>query len=130
MDNYYDEISASEMINKIYENINKTEFKTKKIINIWKYAVESVKSNSLNGDNLGKKISAHSQVIDLKNGILFIEVDHSGWIQIIKTYQQYLKKYINSAIPELKIDSIAFDVKGVQSSKAKFEFFDAIKNID
>lgn len=113
--NDYEEIKASEMISRLYKNIDEKEIeKSGRIINTWRYAVESIKSNSLNGDNLGKKISAHSKVVDLKNGVLLIEVDHSGWIQLIQTYQKYIKKYINSKIPELKIDSIAFRLKGTE----------------
>ena len=64
-------------------------------------------------------MAAHSKVSDLKNGILLIEVDHSGWIQMIKTYQKYIMNGLKNKIPELKINALAFKLSGTDIKLAQ-----------
>ncbi len=113
-------IQAKELINKLFKNINMGDFeKSIQVNNTWKEILETIKSNSLNGNNIGKNMAAHSKVSDLKNGILLIEVDHSGWIQMIKTYQKYIMNGLKNKIPELKINALAFKLSGTDIKLAQ-----------
>jgi hypothetical protein len=49
----------------------------------------------------------HSRVKDLDKGILFIEMDHPGWKQILQTKQSKLLNDFNIRFPELDITGIA-----------------------
>lgn len=54
----------------------------------------------------GIDIANHSELIDIKNKILFINVDHPGWIQLIQIKKKEIKRRIKSVFPELEIQDI------------------------
>lgn len=101
------------MLNIVCDNIEKSELeRNNKVLKSWKYVVTSIKSNGINGNNLGMNLYSHSRVIDLKNGILLVETDHPGWIQTFRMYQKYILTGLKRGIPELKITSLAFRLRG------------------
>lgn len=104
-----DFISASDMILSVCDNISSESMNESiKLSRIWKEVVGSIKTNSINGKNIGIKLAGHSKIVDLKNGILYVEADHPGWIQMLGNYKKYILKGINSKFPELKIEMLAF----------------------
>ena len=52
--------------------------------------------------------AVHSKIRELEKGILFIEADHPGWIQILQTKQAGLLQTVQRRHPELDIRGIAF----------------------
>lgn len=86
--------------------------------NIWRTVVSKIGKNNneeVEGDeviSLGEKLAANSHVVDLKNGVLLVEANHSGWIQYLKMYQKFIIKGLSWAVPDLKINSLAFRVAG------------------
>ena len=61
-----------------------------KLNSVWRKVVSKVNSTQ-RGDNvipIGERLAGNTRIIDLKNGILLIETDHSGWIQYLKFYQK------------------------------------------
>jgi len=79
----------------------------------WKRIVADVwPANTV--DETGKKnedlpaAAVHSQIRELEKGILLVEADHPGWIQILQTKQKELLKAIQHRYPELDIRGIAF----------------------
>jgi len=59
----------------------------------------------------GERFCVHAKPVDVKNGIVIVEADHPGWIQLMQFEQnQMLKKFQNN-FPELKLRGIAFKVK-------------------
>ncbi len=59
----------------------------------------------------GDRFCVHAKPVDVKNGIVIVEADHPGWIQLMQFEQnQMLKKFQNN-FPELKLRGIAFKVK-------------------
>ena len=106
-------IGINEMLNIVYDNIEKSEIeKNNTLLKSWRYVVSSIKSNSLNGKNLGENLYAHSRVVDFKNGILLIECDHPGWIQTLRMYQNYIITGLKRGVPDIKISSLAFRLRG------------------
>ena len=102
-------IKASDMVLRIMKNIDPEQVRQgNKISNLWTQIVESIRSNSINGENIGKNMASHSHVIDLKNGILLVEADHPGWIQMLGNYKKYILKGFKMKIPEIKIETLAF----------------------
>jgi len=64
-------------------------------------------------ENLAKKhgiarAAFHSQIQDVQRGILYINADHPGWIQILQTKEKFLLEDIRKMFPELGITGIAF----------------------
>jgi len=52
--------------------------------------------------------ATHSRIRELENGLLLIEADHPGWIQILQTKQKALLAAAERRYPELDIRRIAF----------------------
>jgi len=52
--------------------------------------------------------AAHSRISELEQGLLLVEADHPGWIQILQTKKQELLVTAQRRYPELGIRSIAF----------------------
>ena len=84
----------------------------KESINIydeWKKILKGIKSKSVYANSKeGENLSDHSRVVDLKNGILFIEVDHPGWIEILNIHRKYILAKMNKKFPKTKFKTLSF----------------------
>ena len=106
-------ISAEEMIMTAFTNIERAEVeKNNKLLKTWRVTLESIRSNAKNGENLGVNLYSHSRIIDLKNGILLVETDHPAWIQTLRIYQKYIITGLKRGLPDVKISSLAFRLRG------------------
>lgn len=112
-------MSFSEVIGK-YRN---EDFeRADKITSVWKKVVSNVRSNKYENENsetrmpIGERLANNTRVVDLKNGVLLIETDHSGWIQYLRTYQKFILNGLKMNVPELKIETLAFRMKGTNIS--------------
>lgn len=115
-------IEAKEFILKVSSNIDSRRLnENSQLTNVWNEIVCSIKSNSINGQNIGNNMASHSRISDLKNGILLVEADHPGWIQMLTNYKKYILKGLNFKVPELKIFSLAFKLAGTNASLTDFE---------
>lgn len=56
----------------------------------------------------GENLAAHSRPVDLRNGIVFVEAEHPGWIQLLQMSQDAILGRLKRAFPELSITGIAF----------------------
>ena len=52
--------------------------------------------------------AVHSRIRELERGVLLVEADHPGWIQILQTKQAELLAVVQRRYPELSIRGIAF----------------------
>jgi predicted nucleic acid-binding Zn ribbon protein len=71
----------------------------------------SVLTSSWAGITERSKIPAaadHSRILDLDHGILQIETDHPGWLQIFQIKQEALLSDVKARFPNLAISGIAF----------------------
>ncbi len=88
------------------------------IFTVWKKVVSGVhsfKHESEDSDKrmpLGERLAGNTRVVDLKNGVLLVETDHSGWIQYLRMYQKFILNGLRMNLPELKITNLAFRVAG------------------
>lgn len=104
-------VSAADMITAVFENIEASQLKnSSRILTAWRSTVESIQSPRK--ESLGKSIASHSKVIDLKNGILLIETDHSGWSQLLHFHQNYILTGLKRQLPDVEINSLVFRLKG------------------
>ncbi len=89
-----------------------------KLPSVWKNVVSKIKSYKFDSEDsetrmpIGERLAGNTRVVDLKNGILLVETDHSGWIQYLKMYQKFILNGLNAALPDLKIKSLAFRISG------------------
>jgi predicted nucleic acid-binding Zn ribbon protein len=52
--------------------------------------------------------AVHSRIRELERGVLLVEADHPGWIQILQTKQAALLSAVQRRYPDLDIKAIAF----------------------
>jgi len=60
----------------------------------------------------GEKLAAHSRIIELKNTLLCLETDHSGWIQLFYLYRKKIIQGLKKEFPALEIRDFSFVLKG------------------
>ncbi len=56
----------------------------------------------------GERLAAHSRVQDIENGILVVEAEHPGWIQLLQFKQAEMLEAARSLFPELELRGISF----------------------
>ncbi len=89
---------------------------------VWKKVVSKVHSFSNESEDsekrmpIGERLAGNTRVVDLKNGTLLIETDHSGWIQYLKMYQKFIITGLKRELPDLKITTFAFRIAGSQAA--------------
>lgn len=108
-------IKVSDIVLNNVDNLTNTT--ENKIHNVWKKVVSKIKSSSDNIDSekkmsLGIRLASNTRVADLKNGVLLVEVDHSGWIQYLQIYQKFIIKGLKMEYPSLEINTLAFKQRG------------------
>lgn len=57
---------------------------------------------------VGDRFYSHTRPADIKNGILIIEAEHSGWISLLQFQAAAIQKKMEANFPELKITGVAF----------------------
>lgn len=110
-DNIY---SAKDMITEtvtsLFKNINLQQFnQTKNMYKAWHSILLSIKSTVT--PDCGQKMLDHSKIIDIKDGIMIIELDHPGWMQLFETYRTYILNGINFKMSYLNVKNITFKLK-------------------
>ena len=77
----------------------------------WEQLTAEAWSNNDNPEQHNDEIpaaAAHSRIRELEHGVLLVEADHPGWIQILQTKQTPLLEAVMRKFPELGIKDISF----------------------
>ncbi|MGA2546795.1 MAG: DUF721 domain-containing protein [Rectinemataceae bacterium] len=61
---------------------------------------------------VGPRLAAHSRVSDVDKGLLVVEADHPGWIQLLQLRQSDILENVARRYPELKLRGIIFRLAG------------------
>ena len=61
---------------------------------------------------VGPRLAAHSRVLDIDKGLLVIEAEHPGWIQLLQLRQSSILEDASRRYPELALRGIAFRLSG------------------
>jgi hypothetical protein len=114
MDNVH---SAGEIIASLFGSNFKEQAKNADTtLSVWKRLLFLLDERKTARDGAksytGENLFYHSKVVDFKNGILLVEVDHPGWIQLFQLHQKYLLRGFKKFAPELKISSLSYRLKG------------------
>ena len=65
---------------------------------------------------VGARLGEHSKPTDIKHGILIVETEHQGWMQLLQLQQDRILEEIQRRFPDLKIRGIAFRLGGSGAS--------------
>jgi predicted nucleic acid-binding Zn ribbon protein len=55
---------------------------------------------------VGEALAAHSRLVDVQNGILLVEVDHPGWLQMLQLRKAVLLDSARRAAPLANVEGI------------------------
>ncbi|QNL96276.1 DUF721 domain-containing protein [Treponema sp. Marseille-Q4132] len=103
-------VSAADMITSLFSNLDKkTLDQSGKLIDTWKRVVSKVRSS---GRDYGEQLCAHTNPVQFEKGVLLVEADHPGWIQILQIYSKFILTGLQRAAPELGITTLSFKLKG------------------
>ena len=103
-------VSAADMITSVFSNLDKkTLEESGKLIDTWKRVVSKVRSS---GRDYGEQLCAHTNPVQFEKGVLLVEADHPGWIQILQLYSKFILTGLQRAVPELGVTTLSFKLKG------------------
>jgi predicted nucleic acid-binding Zn ribbon protein len=54
----------------------------------------------------GGALAGHARLADVRGGLLIVEVDHPGWVQMVQLRQRTLLEAARRTVPGLRIDGI------------------------
>ena len=57
---------------------------------------------------VGVNDGAHSSIEEIENGVVYVKVDHPGWLQKLEMKKSYILRQLKKNYPELEIRSIRF----------------------
>lgn len=69
---------------------------------------------------VGNRFSVHSHIDDVDKGILIVEADHPGWIQLLQLRQSNILETIKRRYPEFGLRGIAFRLSGEKSNSSTY----------
>ena len=108
-------INGAQMITNVFKNISSGDIqKADKIQKAWTETVSKIYGS-------GEKLAAHTFAVDFKNGILLVESDHPGWNQMLLMNKKFILTGLNRLSGGVKIESLAFRVKGSGAALANPE---------
>jgi hypothetical protein len=61
---------------------------------------------------VGTRLAAHSHVADVDKGLLVVEAEHPGWIQLLQVRQSSILGEVSKCFPELGLKGIVFRLSG------------------
>ena len=63
-------------------------------------------------DIVGARLAAHSRIVDIDKGLLVIEAEHPGWIQLLQLRQSGIVAEVARKYPELGLRGVMFRLSG------------------
>ena len=85
------ERSAAELVSRFVDTVAVDRADgTTRIVRAWSEVV-------------GAKLAAHSDIVDIRNGALYVRVDHPAWLQLMQLRGEEIRKRIAKRAPELAI---------------------------
>lgn len=113
-------VSIGNLITQTFKNISRDKYEqATSTVNIWKKVLRRIKSNR--NPNEGQNLSDHTSVVDLKNGVLLVEADHPGWIELLQLHKRYILNGLKMENSSLGIENIVFRLKGKKADIYDFE---------
>ena len=65
---------------------------------------------------VGTDIAAHSRVVEVQSGVVIVEVDHPGWLQLLQIKKSKILSDMKRRYPELGIHNIRVFVGSVKKT--------------
>lgn len=88
--------TPKDLLSSVFSNLTREEIQ--KRTGIFSHWTEVVSRVSV----YGERLASHTKVKEFEKGIVFVETDHSGWIQILLMNRKYILKGLQMAFPDVK----------------------------
>ena len=111
------------LVSSFFSGLGNSMNEVDKTISVWKEVLSSIKSNHIDNSQL----IDHSKIVDFKNGILIVETDHPGRIQLFQMYKNYIQTGINRKLPALGVKNIVFKLKKDEKKEEKADIEEIIR---
>ena len=56
----------------------------------------------------GARLAPHTRPVEIRHGVLFVETEHQGWMQLLQLQQDRMLEEIQRRFPDLGVRSMAF----------------------
>jgi len=66
----------------------------------------------------GPRLGDHPRPVDVRNGILIVEAEHSGWIQLLQMRQEQIVASVQQRYPELGVRAMALKLTAGERMRA------------
>lgn len=60
---------------------------------------------------VGSRLAAHSRIADIDKGLVIVEAEHPGWIQLLQLRQSSIVEELSARYPEFKLRGVVFRLK-------------------
>ncbi len=101
----------SSILGSVFENLDSQDArKASDAFSVWRKVLLGIKSSA--NPNEGANLAAHSRIVDLKNGVLLIEADHPGWIELLQLRKQFILKGLSFYAKGMQVETLAFRLAG------------------
>ncbi len=56
----------------------------------------------------GSGLAEHTRLVDVRDGVMIVEADHPGWLQMARMRKDALLSHARLAAPEARIEDVRF----------------------
>ncbi|HEY9054720.1 MAG TPA: DUF721 domain-containing protein [Rectinemataceae bacterium] len=78
----------------------------------------------------GSRLAQHSRPVDVRHGILVVEAEHQGWIQLLMFQQEKILRSIGEKYPELGLKGMAFKLGDPAPAQAGHGRGDSLERVE
>ena len=105
----------SRLVSNVFDGIKMVDAEhSMRVVSLWQDIIESLTGQ-------GSDLSVHSRTIELKNGVLLVEADHSGCLTLLQMYKRSIINALKRRAPELGVRNLVYRLKGTDATLYKVQ---------
>lgn len=112
------DFSSANVLSRLFSSLSVDKLKeSSDVMTAWQQTLNSIKGYQNDGSkpaDYGSQLADHSQIIDLKDGVLIVETDHPGRIQMFQLYKNFILNGLKRKIPDIPIRNIVFKLNKIE----------------
>lgn len=113
------DFTSANILSRLFSSLSVDKLKeSSDVMNAWQQTLYSIKGFQNDGSkpaDYGSQLADHSQIIDLNDGVLIVETDHPGRIQMFQLYKNYILNGLKQKIPGIPIRNIVFKLNKIKN---------------
>jgi len=115
VEEYNNPIVFGNLINTIFSNVQSADAENSiKIVSTWQVITARIGGN-------GGFLSSHSKIVELNKGLLLVEADHPGCINLLQMYKRQIIRALRKEVPALEIRNIVYRLKGSDATLSRVQ---------